>query len=175
MSTSTLVKESTLRVHFWNLSAYVNGHLIGDWVDLDQWEYFEDFEREVRIVCQTENEIMVSDFESDFDLKIPQFTRLETIWELHEKLSEIEEYNREAFADYLEYLGGIDQLDTASSQFEDRYRGQYKDMEDFAWSFTEEVSDHGLPNIPGFIITVDVVAWEQDFYISDNGHVFWNY
>lgn len=175
MATATLIGASTLRVHFWNLSAYAEGRLVGGWVDLDEWEYFEDFQEEVRIQIHSEGEHLVSDFESDFGISVPEFTSLEMIWELHEKLSEVEEHNREAFADFLDHIGGIGQIDEASRQFEDQYRGQYKDMEDFAWSFTEETSDHGLPNIPGFFITVDVVTWEQDFWISNNGHVFWSH
>ncbi|MGN9782785.1 antirestriction protein ArdA [Nonomuraea sp. ZG12] len=164
--------QSTVSVHFWNLAAYVGGNLVGGWVDLDECANLDDFKAKVAEVTRNADEVLLGDYDSEFSIEFREYQSLESVWEIHEKLSEVDSDNRQAFADYLAYVGGVNYLDEAVSNFEDRYRGEYDSMEDFAWKYTEGFSDEGIPNIPGFRIEVDVIAWEQDFWISDHGHVF---
>jgi antirestriction protein len=169
-----IVEESTIRVHFWNLAAYVNGRLVGDWVDLDACADFDDFCDQVREVTRNAEEILMGDHECDYGIKFGEFTALKTVWEVHEALTEIREDEREAFVDYLEYQGGLEYLDQARNGFEDAYRGRWDSIEDYALEFASDVYSEFFKNVPpGFRVEVDVVAWEQDVWRSDNGHIFW--
>ncbi|MEU7830353.1 antirestriction protein ArdA [Nonomuraea sp. NPDC049129] len=172
MTTATILKESTLTVHFWNLAAYVNGRLVGDWVDLDACADYDEFTQQVDKVTLNAEEVMVSEQESDFGIKIPQFMSLADIWYAHQMLSEIGENNREAFGDYLAYYGGLDYLDQAMRDFDDHYCGRWDSIEDYAWDYAEDAYPDLAKVPPGFRVEIDTVAWECDHWRSDNGHVF---
>lgn len=75
-----------------------------------------------------------------------------------------------AFREYVLY-NGTHYFWTSVAQFEDAYQGQWADMESFAWDFYESTDVSG-PVPPGFRLEVDIVAWECDYWISPNGHVF---
>ncbi|MEU4726517.1 antirestriction protein ArdA [Nonomuraea dietziae] len=172
MLLSSLTGTSTIKIHFWNLAAYVGGRLVGGWVDLDECEDFDDFRAKVAEATNNAEELILGDRESDFGIDFWDYVSLDTVWDTHEKLCEIEEDNREAFGDYLAHVGGTDQLDYALRTFQDRYHGCHKSIEDFAWDYAESAYPELASCPPGFRIEVDTVAWECDFWISDNGHVF---
>lgn len=60
------------------------------------------------------------------------------------------------------------------TMLEDVYEGQWSDLDDFAhdqlWSTSEVYRD--AVNAQGFMTSIDTIAWQCDFYRSDNGHVF---
>ncbi|GAA3537017.1 hypothetical protein GCM10022419_016040 [Nonomuraea rosea] len=173
-----MLKTATpnISVHFWNLSEYVSGRHVGDWIDLDSCEDFDEFRSKVGEVTRNAEEFILSDYESDCGISFGELTSLETVWEAHEFLTDLPEYERDAFSDYLANVGGVEYLSAAISEFPDRYRGQWKSLEDFAIDFGAEVYSEFFKNVPpGFTVEVDVVSFEQDFWISDNGHVFWRH
>ncbi|GII83320.1 hypothetical protein Ssi03_13100 [Sphaerisporangium siamense] len=167
--------RSTISIHFWNLAEYVGGNLVGDWVDLDECVDFEDFQRKVMEATKNAEELILGDYESEFgvDLGFGEYPNLDTVWELHTKLSEIDEDDRDAFADYLAYHGGVSYLESALSEWQDRYCGRWNSLEDYALDFASDVYSEFFKNVPpGFMVEVDTAAWECDHWISDNGHVF---
>ncbi|MEO3863434.1 antirestriction protein ArdA [Acrocarpospora sp. B8E8] len=168
----TMTSASTIKVHFWNLGAYVSGSLVGGWIDLDYCVDFEDFAGKVLDATRNAEEVILGDYESDFGISFSEYQGLEAIWAVHEALCEIHESEREPFGDYLAYIGGVDYLDTAISDWQDHYCGQFKSIEDYAWSFAEDVYPDLANMPPGFRVEVDTVAWECDHWISANGHVF---
>ncbi|WP_431911679.1 antirestriction protein ArdA [Nonomuraea jabiensis] len=164
---------STIKVHFWNLERYVAGHLVGGWIDLDECEDFDHFKFEVYAVTRDAEEFILGDYESEFGINFREYQSLESIWDIHTKLLDISEDSREAFGDYLAYHGGVDYLDTAIGEFEDRYCGQWNSIDDYALDFAADVYSEFFKDVPpGFRVEVDTVAWECDHWISDNGHVF---
>lgn len=169
---STVVQNSTISIHFWNLGAYVGGTLIGDWVDLDDCLDYEDFQARVAKATRNAEELILGDVDSEFGISFWEYVSLDTVWKAHEALREIASCDREAFGDYLAYVGGTDHLDEALETFEDRYEGQHKSIEDFAWSQADELWPDLSMCPSGFRVEVDVIAWECDYWISDNGHVF---
>jgi hypothetical protein len=77
----------------------------------------------------------------------------------------------EAIEDLAEDLGG---LEYALDAFEDAYCGQWESLEAYAWHLTEECNPE-LMNAPiGYRIELDMIAWQCDYWISSNGHVFRN-
>lgn len=169
---SDTISRSTISVHFWNLSAYVGGTLIGDWIDLDDIEEFEDFEAKVKEITQGAEEVLLSTYENDYGINFGEYESLTTVWDVHKALGDLDESDRQAFGDYLDHVGGNAQLDYALSSFRDAYCGQWDCIEDYAWSYAEDAYPE-LANCPsGFRVEVDTIAWECDHWISNSGHVF---
>ncbi|MER5643969.1 antirestriction protein ArdA [Streptosporangium sp. NPDC002524] len=164
--------ESTITVHFWNLAAYTNGQLVGDWVDLDQCKDLDDFEAKVKAVTKGAEELLVSASECDFGITFSEYSDLGSIWEAHSALLEILEDERDAFAEYLAYIGGVESLDECVRSWRDAYCGRFNSIEEYAWSFAEDCYPD-LANVPpGFRVEVDTATWESDHWISATGNVF---
>lgn len=166
---------STLKAWVYDSWAYLHGSEIGGPVDLDDYESFEEFERKVSSVIGEDASVYIHEVDSDFRINVPDIVSLQELWDLHVFITEelYDEGYREAFADYLNNHGW-DQLDWAMSSFSEAYMGQWKSLEDFAWDYAEEALGVELTRLYGFRIEVDLVAWECDYWISDNGHVFRN-
>lgn len=173
---SVITTGSTIRVHFWNLAAYVGGRLIGEWVDLDDYVDIDDFKAEVARVTGNAEELIMGDWENDYGIKFSEYQSLESIWAVHEALSEIDVDNRQAFAEYLVNLGGVDYLDEAVKKWEDAFRGNFESIKDYAECMLGELYPEFLASVPsGFRIEVDTIAWECDHWISESGNVFSSY
>lgn len=172
MLLSSLTGSSTISVHFWNLSAYVGGNLIGGWVDLDDCADLEEFESKVSEVTKGAEEIILGDCESNYGISISDYPDLSKIWETHEALCEIAESDRDAFGDYLSHIGGIENLDEAVGNWQEAFCGNFDSIEDYAWHMAEEIYPELANCPPGFRIQVDTIAWECDHWISSTGNVF---
>jgi antirestriction protein len=83
-------------------------------------------------------------------------------------------HDLDAFAAYVEYLGGIEFIERAATDFADAYQGEWRSLEDFAHDlmcdvnpdFMRALVDHNLE------FEIDEIAWQQDYYITDEGYVF---
>ncbi|GAA4187063.1 hypothetical protein GCM10022252_19960 [Streptosporangium oxazolinicum] len=166
------VNESTITVHFWNLAAYTSGQLVGDWVDLDQCADLDEFRDKVKQVTRGAEEILLSDSECDFGITFSEYQDLGSIWEAHSALLEIHEDERDAFAEYLSYIGGVESLDECVSGWRDAYCGRFDSIEEYAWQYAEDIYPELANCPPGFRVEVDAVAWESDHWISATGNVF---
>ncbi|WP_177245020.1 antirestriction protein ArdA [Streptosporangium canum] len=163
---------STISVHYWNLSAYNSGVLIGGWINLDECEDFDEFQAKVSKATLGAEEVVMGDYESDHGVSFSEYESFEKVWEVHEALCEISEGDRDAFTDYLAHIGGIEHLDEALRSWQDAFCGNFKSIEDYAWHYAEEIYPELANCPPGFRIQVDTISWEQDHWISSEGNVF---
>ncbi|MFI6319705.1 antirestriction protein ArdA [Nonomuraea sp. NPDC050556] len=170
----TTLNRSTISIHFWNLAEYVGGNLVGDWTDLDACVNYDDFCAKVRKATGDAEELILGDVESEFGITFWEYVGLDTVWKVHELLVEVHESERQAFGDFLAYVGGVDHIEEAAKHFRDVYCGEFNSIEDYAWHFLEE-QDESFEVPSGFCLEVDAVAWESDHWISSNGHVFSSY
>jgi hypothetical protein len=89
-----------------------------------------------------------------------------------EVFAEVEDYEADAFCAWMR-MDTRDPDDDLVSTFRDAYMGEHESIDDFAWYMLEETE--GKTEAPsGFMLTVDTVAWEQD-YTHVDGHIFSNY
>lgn len=149
------------------------GEIVGEgWVDLDGFDSLEDFVGEaLRTAGYAENPYIV-DYEYDYGFDLPEGVSLGDLWDLYQAFQSIDADRREAFADYLALVGGVEYLGYALMRFEDAYEGRYESLEAFAWEYARDVYPQLFQIPPGFQVEVDLTVWEMDFCISDNGHVF---
>lgn len=83
-------------------------------------------------------------------------------------------YDLDAFAAYVEYVGGFEYVEQAAVDFADAYQGEWGSIEDFAYDLISQVEPdlmEGLSRL-GLQFEIDTVAWEQDYYMTDEGFVF---
>lgn len=173
MAVATLTR-STISVHFWNLSSYVGGNLVGGWVDLDDFADLDEFKSKVSEVTRDAEEYLLSDYESDYGISFDEYENLDRIWEVHEALCDIHESEREAFGEFLAHVGGSRYLDYALSNWRDAYCGNFDSIEDYAWHMADDIWPDLAKCPAGFTVKVDTVAWECDYWISSTGNVFRN-
>jgi antirestriction protein len=164
--TSTMSKID-LQVWVGCLAHYNNGDLIGEWVSAEEapdWVCPKRNPANIYINCE---ETWI------FDHEIP-WVRGEmdpmTARKWAEAVDWVEEHQVEAVRDWASWLGLDDPEEFTQSRFEDAYQGQYEKAEDHAYQLVEEAYD--LVDVPFFSLHFDEVAWQQDYYISDSGHVF---
>lgn len=174
--TITKVEGSSIEIHVLNLAAYTAGRIVGDWVELDDFDDFESFRARVREVTQNAEEVMIGDEENDFGFCLfDEYTDLGTVWRIHAIFADLARLDEvEAFADFLYYEDRVGEIsEKVVEEFRDRYHGQWDSLEDFAWYSASDIYSEFFSSVPsGFRVEVDTVAWEQDYWISDNGHVF---
>jgi antirestriction protein len=126
----------TPRIYVACLSAYNNGYLHGEWIDCDRDS--DDIMAEIKAmlakspmnkieVCE---EWAIHDYEGFEGITISENEDLDRIVELAQKLEE----HGEAFAAYLEYYN-VEDID----DFEERYVGCYKNKQDYAEEYYEEM------------------------------------
>ena len=159
-------------------SVYVRGEMLdgsvtgGVWVDLDHYETLSDFLGAVMRAANYAPVIFFTTYENAYGVEIPEYYSFVDIWDIYQEFQRIDADRREAFADYLALVGGVERLKYALETFDDAYEGRYESLEDFAWEYASEAYPQLFQLPPGFRAEVDLTAWEQDFWISDNGHVF---
>lgn len=104
-------------------------------------------------------------------IAIRESENLEALCELAEAIDE----HGEAYADYVQWVG---RKYATPEGFEDAYKGQYKDMEDYTYALVEECGY--LDDMPEHLQRYfDYAAFARDleidgYHITDNGHVFCN-
>lgn len=87
---------------------------------------------------------------------------------------------REAWADFVEYAGAEFVEAITPDQFESEiYQGQHASMQDFADQQMEDTDDGQWTAAMELLQSrgyhrpdVDEIAWQQDYYMSESGHVF---
>jgi hypothetical protein len=144
------------------LAHYNNGELIGDWVDAAEAPAW---------VCPKQSEYDCEEFWI-LDHEIPGVSGemgVGTAAAWAQVFASVEEYERDVLVAWLK-TGEV----TEPSEFDvdvmrERYCGEFDSIDDYAWHCLNEGDPYEAP--PGFMLTVDTVAWEQDYTIED-GYVF---
>lgn len=157
------------RIFLTNLGKYNEGELVGEWVDLPatEEELEEVFER-IGINEEYE-EWFITDYETDFGLKIDEYENLEKLNELAERLESLNEYDMrkleaalEAFSnDVEEHLDNLDDYDFYENMT----------LEDLAYEFVDEGMFGDIPeNIKNYI-DYDAIArdLQYDYTEVNNG------
>jgi antirestriction protein len=149
------------RIYVACLAAYNNGYLHGEWIDANQDA--ESLYEEVRKILSASpisraEEFAIHDFEGFGDIRINEYTGLETISELAEFLLE----HGELGAAVYEYANNIDE---AKKLLEECYYGEFASEEDFVYYWTHEVDCREIPAYLQYYI--DYKAMARDFFIND--------
>ncbi len=133
------------------------GH--GEWVELEGLS-IDDIQDRINEILATSpiakkygepyQEWAVHDFELG-GIQISEYEALETVVSIVEALTE----HGEAFA---HYYNDVDDLETATSCFEDAYQGEYESMLDYATETFDELYAHGIPESLRRYIDYDAFA-----------------
>jgi len=168
---------ATYRVHYWELSNYNSGKLIGRWFDLDGLteeehkeelqEWLEELTEETGELCEEwilgDVDGVPSHMHSEFGIDSEFFDMLETIENSH--------LDAEVFEAALD-------LDIPLDKVEELYQGNYRDDTDFAECLCEELGV--LNNVPEHLqFYFDYERYGKDLMINDyqssDGHYFLYY
>jgi antirestriction protein len=176
------------------LACYNEGRIIGQWLNLDEYDYEELEEKAKTIVkespCVYGEEYDIQDFEGFYKLLKGSSPSLNDIWTAHEALKLIEEETDDIdlFMEFVE-LEGYDDLilagnaDQVLNRFGDKYLGSWKTLEEWAYDFMEDTyfSHEKVPDVIKNYF--DYQAYARDcelegsiYTIRHNGqvHVFCN-
>ena len=86
---------ASIKAYVTNLGLYNEGYLVGEWVTfpIDEEEQEKLFER-IKI-DETHEEYFITDYESDIDMKIGEYTSIDTLNEMAEMLETVDDYEEE--------------------------------------------------------------------------------
>lgn len=189
---SETTETVTPKVWIGCLASYNAGRLIGEWVeatDVDEMEECRGRVAEQAIAAAKEagdwpvyftepEEFFLADHEGFPRGSIGEYTPFDQVAALGALLEE----HGAALTAYLETLGSADwDLDTLAEQFEERSRGQWDSMEDYARDYVGQVGWAGLE--PSQLKSIEsYLDWEMiarelemDSFITEDGYVFANY
>jgi antirestriction protein len=176
---STATATDTPRAWVGCLGCYNGGTLNGIWLDGNEATAYGDHLKTYAnangvIFCALCNsdEFWVFDHENYGGLLKGECSPSEA-QEIAEKIEAIPAYNREAFLEYCEHVGG----DPDYSSFEDAYAGQWNSAEEFAEDLLNSTGE--LDSNSFLARYFDIEAYTRDlfydYFITDSGHVFSNY
>ena len=84
----------------------------------------------------------------------------------------------DAFAVYVEYLGGFEYIEQAAIDFADAYQGCYSSLVEFVEEYLESTNPSLIKALHDnyLRLEIDEIAWEQDYYFDNStGYVFLTY
>jgi len=144
------------------LAAYNNGHLHGEWIDINKgidhvW---------IRVKTMLANspiphsdEFVIHDYEDFVAIRIEEYTSLQTVCDITVFLIEYGELGSEV----LSHACG--NLDEAREIIENNYHGEFNSEEDFVYYWMSEVDGREIPEYLQYYI--DYKAMAHDFFITD--------
>jgi antirestriction protein len=149
------------------LSAYNNGHLHGTWIDATQDE--EDINAEIQTMLaaspvvelygEVAEEWAIHSYEGFHGIEIGEYESIAKVAQLAQELEE----HGEPYAAYLGYFS-----DGTVDDFEDKYRGCFKNRKDFVYDLYEQdgtikkLEEVGLQES-----YIDFAAIAHDLFIND--------
>jgi antirestriction protein len=140
----------TAKIYVGTYAKYNNGSIAGAWIDLEQFSDKDDFLEACAQLHEDEDdpEFMFQDFEGFPDRFYSESGIDDSLFEY----LALDDHDREILAAYIECTGESDAtLDDAM----DRFQGEHKSDEDFAYQLLEDCGD--LPrDLPSYI----VIDWE---------------
>jgi antirestriction protein len=149
------------------LSAYNNGYLHGEWIDATQDE--EDILAEIQTMLaaspvvelygEVAEEWAIHCYEGFHGIEIGEYESIAKVAQLAQELEE----HGEPYAAYLGYFS-----DGTVEDFEDKYRGCFKDREDFAYDLYEQMGTiKELAKVGLQELYIDFAAIARDLFIND--------
>lgn len=167
--------SNEIRIYVACLAAYNNGILHGRWIDADQDA--DAIQAEISEMLKTSptagaEEWAIHDYEGFEGVSLSEYQGIESVYEIAQFIKEYGELGGKVVA----YFGD---LSDAREAMEERYRGQYTSLADFAQELTEETTE--IPDALQYYIDWeamgrdlainDVLAIETAF---DEVHIFWS-
>lgn len=128
-----------LSIFLTNLKKYNAGQLIGKWIELP-CDDLEDLAAEIS--GNGEDELFISDYSTELELKIGEYEDLENLNELARQYEDLESWEQETVKAYLEATGdSVQDLETALDRYEycTFYPGY--DLEDVARELVDDCYD----------------------------------
>ena len=144
-------RKERIRVFVTNLSEYVGGCLIGEYVELPvPWDKFQEVLN--RIHVDTQHEYFISDYESLFsNLHISEYASIAELNELAERIEKLTDFDYDklgavlesescmSIAEILEIIDQLDEFDLLTEVHDDEALGEY--YAEICCSFAS-VADH---------------------------------
>lgn len=151
--TNIITKKAIVSVFLTDLHAYNCGELRGEWVALPTTREELDAAFE-RVTCGQDHETFVTDYESEFGVKVDEF---ENLYTLNEKLSEIDPDDFDVIAAYLEAVS-----DNINEAIENADRctlySECETLEDLAYELIEEGDFGEIPESVRNYIDYEAIA-----------------
>lgn len=175
MSNQKKSSSETYQIYIASLSDYNAGILHGKWVNVEGLST-DEIQEEINEILRTSpyakqygevaEEWAIHDFELG-GIRISEYESLDTIVSIVEALAE----HGEAFAIY---YNDVSDLDTAISNFEEAYQGEYDSFLDYATQTFDELYAHSIPESLRYYIDYNAFArdLDADGYFFEDGHVF---
>jgi len=163
------------RVYVGTYAKYNNGSIAGEWLNLDDYYDHEDFMAAARELHSDEAdpELMFSDSDGVPDWAYHESQIEPKFWEFMDATKEWDDSTQEAFQIFIDYYYGdsIDNTDMteAVDAFEERYRGQYDSVEDYAYQYVEDI---GIENLGEDTL---MQYFDKEKYVRDLGFEGWHY
>jgi len=178
MNTDTQTQTATPRAWVGCLGCYNGGMLNGIWLEgleaTTYGEHLKSYEKNGVTFCALchSDEFWVFDHENYGGLLKGECSPNEA-QEIAEKIESVPEYDREAFLEYCEHVGGSPDF----SNYEDAYMGHYDSQEAFAQELLEGTGQLDSDSILSRYFDLEAYTRDlfYDYFMTDSGHVFSNY
>lgn len=120
-----------------NLTAYVEGVIIGKWIDANQ--DVEDLKKEIQEILDEypSEEYFITDFEDFGAISIGEYESLEKISALANALVEHGEALSLFYEHHIDKMNEFD-IDEIVSEFKEDFIGEYEDLDEFIEGFLDE-------------------------------------
>jgi antirestriction protein len=159
--------SETYQIYVACLSSYNSGYLHGTWIDATQDE--ESILAEIHTMLaaspvvelygEVAEEWAIHSYEGFHGIEIGEYESISRVAQLAQELEE----HGEPYAAYLGYFS-----DGTVEDFEDKYRGCFKDREDFAYDLYEQMGTiKELAKVGLQELYIDFAAIARDLFISD--------
>ena len=150
--------KTIISVYLTDLAAYVDGILRGEWVALPTTKEQLDAAFD-RVTCGTDNETFITDYESEYGIKINEYTN---VYALNDRLNEIDPDNFDVIAAYLEAVS-----DNIAEAIENADRctlySECETLEDLAAELVEEGCFGDVPESLRHYIDYEAIARDLGF------------
>ena len=174
----TLKAPATPRIYVASLADYNAGCLYGRWIDADQSA--DEIRKEIaELLAKSKQPIAeewaIHDYDNFGSLQLYEFEDLERVAEVARLIVE----HGPLFAELVNHLGDMSNVDEARRYMEEAYRGAFDSLGDYAAGLIEDCYADVLKSLPDFIrhhIDCDGIGRDLElggdvFTVSCDGHV----
>ena len=104
-----MTKTTILKIFITNLGKYVEGELVGEWLDLPATEDDIDELMERIGIGEQYEEVFITDYESDLNIKVGEYDNIEALNEMAEEIENLDEWEFETLEALLTYFGDVEE------------------------------------------------------------------
>ena len=164
---------ATIKAYVTNLGLYNEGILCGKWVTFPITEDEEAELMEQIHIDETHEEYFITDYESDIDIKISEYTNIEELNEIAEQLDSLSDYEEEIVS---ALLGNGYSLDDAIDKKDDvMFFSGCSTMAEVAEQYADETGLlDSIPENLRYYFDFEAfgrdMSYEGEFIFTDNGN-----